>query len=80
VSAFVGNIAIAVPVAIYLGGLWLVRDQFNLPFRDAAILPLAAGASLVTPFLPFSTVVLAGIVAFAAVLRAARSPAPTRQE
>jgi len=72
VPALVGHLSIAIPVTIYLAGLWLVRDQFYLSTANAAILPVAAVISLATPFVPFAVEALAGVVLVAAIVRTKR--------
>tara|TARA_R110000787_G_scaffold41769_4_gene102860 strand:+ start:904 stop:1410 length:507 start_codon:yes stop_codon:yes gene_type:complete len=72
VPALVGHLSIAIPVTVYLAGLWLVRDQFYLSAANAAILPVAAVISLATPFVPFAVEALAGVVLVAAIVRTKR--------
>ncbi|MBX3593371.1 low temperature requirement protein A [Sphingomonas sp.] len=43
------SLAIAIPIAIYMAGLWLVRDRFCLNGWPRWILPIAAVALLLVP-------------------------------
>jgi len=51
VSVRVGDYSIAIPVALYLVGLWLVRDRFAFNGAAQYVLPVFAGLSLIGPLL-----------------------------
>jgi low temperature requirement protein LtrA len=63
------DVAIAVPVAIYLAGLWLVRDRFCLSGPARWVLPAAAALALVAALPSHSLAWLAGVLVAAAALR-----------
>ncbi|GJL80430.1 MAG: hypothetical protein DHS20C01_00640 [marine bacterium B5-7] len=46
-----GSYAVAIPVALYLLGLWFVRDQLVLVGTARWVLPVFAGLILITPLL-----------------------------
>jgi hypothetical protein len=45
----IGDYAVAVPVALYLLGIWFVRDRFVLKAAEQMILPVFALIILLTP-------------------------------
>lgn len=51
IGLLAGNYAVAIPVALYLLGLWFVRDRFALKDAMQYVLPLFATLILVAPFL-----------------------------
>ena len=51
VSRAVGNYAVAIPVALYLMGLWFVRDRFLLKGAARLVLPMFAVLILAMPLL-----------------------------
>src|SRR4029079_8608434 len=55
----VADLAVAIPVAVYLFGLWLVRDRFCLAGAARPVLVAGAALALLTPFIPHSLVCLA---------------------
>ncbi len=61
--------SIAVPVAIYLAMLWLVRDRFSLNGWKLAVLPLGAATVLLCPLLATSDALI--FIALAMVITAA---------
>ena len=70
ISGTLAGYAVAVPVAVYLIGVWLLRVR---PYRGgpvSRVFPVVAAATLVTPLLPASiellAVLLAGLVALVA--------------
>ncbi len=66
----VASISVAVPVAVYVATLWLIRDRFH--FNGAAhwLLPVAAGLILTTgAVLPASMPLIAAILVATLVLR-----------
>jgi low temperature requirement protein LtrA len=65
----VADLAAAIPVAVYLFGLWLVRDRFCLAGAARWVLLAAALVALLTPFLPSSLVCLAVLTAGSVVVR-----------
>ena len=69
VGQLAADFAIAVPVAIYLFGLWLVRDRFCLRGRARAVLAVGALLALATPLLSHSLAWLAVLTVLCVVLR-----------
>lgn len=66
------SFAVAVPVAIYVAALWVVRDRFRLAGWQLAILPVAALAVLVAPVLAAEALVpIAALLVVATILRRA---------
>ena len=63
IALLIGNYAVAVPVAVFLFGLWLVRDRFALNKRRRHVLPIFAVLILVAP--PFLG--LEGVTAVTAI-------------
>ncbi len=51
VGVLAGHYAVAIPVALYLVGLWLVRDRFTFSGAAQYILPVFAGLILIVPLL-----------------------------
>lgn len=72
-----GEIAMALPVALFLAGLWAVRDRHIASGRARAILPVGALLCLATPLLPATPVPLAppalALVALATALARRRT-------
>ena len=69
VSPMVGHYAVAVPVALYLAGLWFVRDRFRLTGAAGFVLPVGAGLVLLAPLGPVALETIAGLTVLCAVLR-----------
>ena len=69
VAEIVGNYAIAVPVAIYTGGLWLVRDQYALNRSGRFVLPIFAIVVLFLAAMPFAIEMIALSLLLTTVLR-----------
>lgn len=69
ISVLVSNYAIAIPVALYLAGLWLVRDRFTFNGAAQYVLPVFAGLILIVPFL----LSLAGVAALMVLCAFARN-------
>ena len=65
----VGDAAVAIPAALYLFGLWFVRDRYNLSGARAFLLPVAALLCLGTPFLPVALEALSLVMLVTAVIR-----------
>jgi low temperature requirement protein LtrA len=70
VAGIVGNYAIAVPVALYAGGLWLVRDRYALNRSGRFVLPTFAIVALILSAMPFALEMVALSLFLATVLRA----------
>lgn len=68
-SLQVGDAAVAIPVAIYLAGLWLVRDRFICKGWRFWLLPVAALFAVATPFLPAALELCTATAVAAAVVR-----------
>ncbi|NUB42910.1 low temperature requirement protein A [Fertoebacter nigrum] len=73
VGLFAGDVAVAVPLALYLAGLWIVRDRLLLTGARRALLPVAGALLLVTPFLPVALEAMAAIMLLTAALRGRRA-------
>lgn len=69
VSLLVGDYAVAIPVAVFLAGLWLVRDQFVCKGKAKLILPVCAVIVLLAPFIGLGLEGVAAATALSAVLR-----------
>ncbi|MCJ7592969.1 MAG: low temperature requirement protein A [Woeseiaceae bacterium] len=69
VAEIVGNYAIAVPVAVYTGGLWLVRDRYALNRSGRFVLPTVAIVVLILAAMPFAIEMIALSLLLATVLR-----------
>ena len=69
VAPIVGNYAIAIPVAIYCSGLWLVRDRYALVGPGRMVLPIFAVAMLVLPLIPFGLEAIAIALVICVILR-----------
>ncbi len=52
VGIVAGEYAVAIPVAIYMCGLWFVRDRFNLAGKVHFVLPAFAALILLVPPTP----------------------------
>ncbi len=65
----VADLAVAVPVAVYLFGLWLVRDRYCLRGAARPVLLVGAALALVTVWLPHSLVWLAALVIGCVIVR-----------
>jgi low temperature requirement protein LtrA len=63
------DLAVAIPVAIYLFGLWLVRDRYCLRGAARSVLLVGALLALATPLLPHSIVALATLIVGCIVVR-----------
>lgn len=77
VQPIVGTYAVAVPVALYMLGLWFVRDRF---LNDAVkyVLPIFAALVLLAPMTPLGVIAIAAVTAVSVIVRnhLARSSAP----
>ncbi|WP_338444987.1 low temperature requirement protein A [Pelagerythrobacter marensis] len=63
-----GDLAVAIPLAIYVLGLWWVRDRFLLPRRTVWILPVLAAALIIMPLIvPALELIAIGIAAIALI-------------
>lgn len=69
VSLAVGDAAVAIPVALYMAGLWLVRDRFLFNGWRFWLLPAAALIAAMTPFLPAALELLTATTVITAILR-----------
>ncbi|MHA3793110.1 low temperature requirement protein A [Sphingomonas sp. YL-JM2C] len=66
----VGDMAVAIPLALYMAGLWLVRDRFVLAGPAGLVLPLFALAIVALPFAFPALEAIAALAALAAAVRA----------
>ncbi|KQX25481.1 MULTISPECIES: low temperature requirement protein A [unclassified Sphingomonas] len=65
-----GDLAVAIPLALYMGGIWFVRDRFVLGGGAGLVLPLFALAILVLPFVFPALEAIAALAVLAAIVRA----------
>lgn len=65
-----GDLAVAIPLAVYIAGLWFVRDRFVLKGSAALIMPGFAAAILALPFLFPALEAIAALAVAAAAVRA----------
>jgi low temperature requirement protein LtrA len=63
------DLAVAIPVAVYMFGLWLVRDRYCLQGAARPVLLVGAALALATPLLPHSLVLLAVLVVACIIVR-----------
>ena len=80
VGLIVGDIAVAVTLALYLGALWIVRDRYCLTGPDRMTLPVFAVLILLSPLTPFALEAMAlstvlCVVARSYAVRAGATPA-----
>ncbi len=73
-SPVVGHYAVAVPVALYLAGLWFVRDRFRFSGPARYALPAATVLVLFAPLLPFAIETIAGLIVLCTAMRAYLAP------
>ena len=76
VSIMVGEYAVAIPVAMYMLGLWFVRDRFHFTGIARYILPIFA---LLILLAPLTAVAITGIAALTALSVVARSGLARRE-
>jgi hypothetical protein len=69
VSLLVGDFAVAIPVAIYMLGLWFARDRFCLTGPARLVLPVFAALILLVPFTPQALEGIAAMTAASVVVR-----------
>lgn len=69
VSLLVGDLSVAVPVAIYMLGLWFVRDRFNLNGNARLVLPVFAVLVLLVAFTPLALEGIAAVTALSVIAR-----------
>lgn len=75
-----GDLAVAVPLGIYLFGLWLVRDRFELRGAAQWVLPLFAAAIVALPFAFPALEAIAALAVAAVAVRAALAARSVRAE
>jgi low temperature requirement protein LtrA len=69
VSRTVGVFAVAVPVSLYMIGLWFVRDRFGFDGMARFVLPVFALLILVVPLTPLALEGIAALLVLSAVIR-----------
>ncbi|PWV98770.1 low temperature requirement protein LtrA [Hoeflea marina] len=69
VSLLVGDYAVGIPVAIYMLGLWFVRDRFCLNGSAKFVLPVFALLVLLAPLTPVALEGIAAVTALSVVVR-----------
>lgn len=68
-SALTGAYAVAIPVAVFLFGLWFVRDRFVCTGANRFTLPVFALLMLAAPHTPFPLEAVAGLTVLSVILR-----------
>ncbi|MFO1208154.1 MAG: low temperature requirement protein A [Amaricoccus sp.] len=68
-TAVTADFAAAIPIAIYLFGLWLVRDRFCLRGAARPVLLVTAALALLMPFVPHSMAALALLTVACVIVR-----------
>ena len=68
-SLLIGEYAVAVPLAVYFLGLWLVRDRVALQGMGQALLPIGAAIALAAPL----ALGLEGVAAVAVLVACTRN-------
>ena len=78
VSLLVGDYAVGIPVALYMLGLWFVRDRFCLEGAARYVMPVFALLVLLAPFTPAALEGIAAMTALSVMVRSylARSRRP----
>ena len=76
VTPMVGHYSVAIPVALYLGGLWLVRDRFVLSGLAKHVLLGFAVIIVIVPMAPLALEVITVLTVLSVIVRArlARKP------
>lgn len=69
ISHVTADLAVAIPLALYLAGLWFVRDRFCLAGNSRLILPGFAVLVLLAPLTPFALEAMAALMVAAACVR-----------
>ena len=69
VSLIVGDYAVGIPVALYMLGLWFVRDRFCLDGAARFVLPVFAVLVLLAPFTPVALEGIAAMTALSVIVR-----------
>jgi low temperature requirement protein LtrA len=69
VSLLVGDYAVGIPVALYMLGLWFVRDRFCLEGAARFVLPVFAVLVLLAPFTPVALEGIAAMTALSVIVR-----------
>ncbi|WP_026479580.1 low temperature requirement protein A [Ahrensia sp. 13_GOM-1096m] len=68
-SLLVGDYAVGIPVAIYMLGLWFVRDRFCLTGNAKFVLPIFAILVLLAPLTPLALEGIAAMTALSVLVR-----------
>lgn len=68
-SLLVGDYAVGIPVAIYMLGLWFVRDHFCLTGNAKLVLPIFAVLVLLAPLTPLALEGIAAMTALSVLVR-----------
>ena len=66
----VANYAIAIPVAIYMAGLWFLRDRFAFKQSGRFVLAIFAGITLLVAMLPVGVETIAVTIVACTIVRA----------
>lgn len=75
-----GDLAVAIPLGIYLLALWLVRDRFALRGAAQGVLPVFAAAIIALPFAFPALEAIAALAVAAVAVRAALAARGVRAE
>ncbi len=69
ISLTTGDYAVAVPLALYLGALWFVRDRYCLSGPGRMTLPVFAVMILISPLTPFALEGMAALMVLCVIAR-----------
>ncbi len=69
VSLQVGEFSIAIPIAVYMIGLWFVRDRFHFSGPARFVLPAFSVLVLLVPLTPFGLASIAVVTALSVAVR-----------
>lgn len=69
VSLLAGEYAVAIPVAMFMLGLWFVRDRFYADRAVHFVLPIFSAFVLLAPFTPFALETIAALTAISVIVR-----------
>jgi low temperature requirement protein LtrA len=77
VSILVGDYAVALPVAIFVGGLWIVRDRYTCQGAAAFVLPVCAVLVVLAPAVGLGLEGVAAVAVLTACLRSWTRSSPS---
>lgn len=68
-SLMVGEFSVAIPMALYMLGIWIVRDRYHFSGLASLVLPIFSGLILLAPLTPISILGLGVLAASSVVVR-----------